>query len=432
MSSVCRVHDIQSGSITIGLDGEQALIQASGDWPLSPSQADFDMLHDIREKIKRLPITVHWKWIEGHQDDHVHHDDLDEWAQANILVDNVAKAFWNNLLQTRQTPTATALGDEGWSLYVSDQKIGRFNKQKLYNAIYEDTVMEYWAKKSQLHREAIREIDWDLCGAAFRKLTIPQQRRVTKHASGHFACGRMMKLWQFQDHEECPRCPEPREDAQHVLSCPAPSTNLVWERSMTKLQLWMESATTMPELQVALITRLRQWKGLTRHNPTWTTLHGLRHAVGNQDAIGWYNFLMGRISIEWKAVQQRYYDWLGKRNTGRKWAVALIQKIFEVSWDMWDHRNDVRLNTLTPAKARRILVLNSLVLDEYARGSTGMIARDQHWLAKPQATILAYDFERKEQWVESVQLARVRFYNRDDHEAAANRGQRALLEQWLA
>jgi hypothetical protein len=130
---------------------------------------------------------------------------------------------------------------------------------------------------------------------------------------------------------------------------------------MTKLQLWMESATTMPELQEALITRLRQWKGLTRHNPTWTTLHGLRHAVGNQDELGWYNFLMGRISIEWKAVQQRYYDWLGKRNTGRKWAVALIQKIFEVSWDMWDHRNEVRLNTITPAKARRIHVLNARV-----------------------------------------------------------------------
>jgi hypothetical protein len=140
---------------------------------------------------------------------------------------------------------------------------------------------------------------------------------------------------------------------------------------------------------------------------------------------------MGRISIEWKSVQQQYYDWLGKRNTGRKWAVALIQKVFEVSWDMWDHRNDVRLNTVTPAKARRLLVLNSLVLDEYARGSTGMITRDQHWFAKPSKTILAYDFERKEQWIESVQLARVRFHNRDDHEAATNRKQRELFEEWL-
>ena len=317
-------------------------------------------------------------------------------------------------------------------MYVAGEKVGRFQKRKLYDAISEERVMEYWAKKSNLHREAIRRIDWKLCGEAFSKLTIPKQRRVTKHASGLMACGRMMKLWGFQDHEECPRCPEPREVAQHVLSCPAPSTPLIWEKSMSNLRMWMESTNTMPELQDAIITRLRQWKGLTRKNPTWPTLHGLRIAVAHQDELGWYNFLMGRISIEWKAVQQRYYEWLGKRNTGKKWAVALIQKVFSVSWDMWDHRNDVRVNTVTPAKARRILVLNQLILDEYERGSMGMIARDQHWLIKPTGTILAYDFERKEQWVESVQLARIRFHNRDDHEAATNRQQRTLLAAWLA
>ena len=413
------------------MDGDQALIQASGDWPLSPSQADFDMLHDIREKIRRLPITIHWKWIEGHQDDHAQYSDLDEWAQANILVDNVAKAYWNHLCATNQTSGAARLGDEGWSLSVADGKIGWFDKRKLYNAIYEEDVMTYWAKKANLHREAIRGIDWELCGEAFTKLTIPKQRRVTKQATGLMSCGRMMKLWDFQDHSECPRCPEINETAQHILSCPAPTTTLVWERSMMSLQLSMETTNTMPELREAIITQLRQWKGLTTQNPSWTTTHGLRHAVGHQDSLGWYNFLLGRISIEWQSVQHKYFEWLGKRNTGRKWAVALIQKVFQVSWDMWDHRNKVRLNTVTPAKARRILVLDMLIRDEYDRGSAGMISRDQHWLVKPVNNIIAYDFERKEQWVESVQLARVRFLHRDEHEAAASRKQRELIEAWL-
>ena len=142
---------------------------------------------------------------------------------------------------------------------------------KLYNAIYEESVMDFWAKKSNLHREAIRRIDWVLCGEAFRKLSIPRQRRVTKQASGLMACGRMMKLWGLQDHEECPRCPEPREVAQHVLDCPVPSTTIIWDLSMTKLRHWMETKHTMPELQEAIITWLRQWKGLTTQNPSWTT-----------------------------------------------------------------------------------------------------------------------------------------------------------------
>ncbi len=124
----------------------------------------------------------------------------------------------------------------------------------------------------------------------------------------------------------------------------------IWNTSLVKLQTWMESTNTMPALQAAILMRLRQWKGETTDNPQWTTRYGLREAIRCQDKLGWYNFLMGCISLHWKAVQQRYYEWLGNRNTGKKWATALIQKVWDVSWDMWDHRNDVRLNTITPAK----------------------------------------------------------------------------------
>jgi hypothetical protein len=141
---------------------------------------------------------------------------------------------------------------------------------------------------------------------------------------------------------------------------------------------------------------------------------------------------MGRVSLQWKAVQQRYYEWLGRRNTGKKWATVLIQKVWEVSWDMWDHRNDVRLKTITPAKKRRILALNLLVANEYERGREGLRTKDQHWLSKPLEHILQYDLNRKEQWAESVQLARVRFGNQAAHEAAMNRRQRELLNTWLA
>jgi hypothetical protein len=64
---------------------------------------------------------------------------------------------------------------------------------------------------------------------------------------------------------------------------------------------------------------------------------------------------------------------------------------------------------IIPQEARHILVLNALILDEYARGSIGMIEKDQHWLVKPTDTILAYDFERKEQWVDTLQLLQSSF-----------------------
>ena len=56
-----------SGSITIALDGESALDEARGDWPLQIHQPHFDLLQVIRVLVKRLPITVKWKWVRGHQ-----------------------------------------------------------------------------------------------------------------------------------------------------------------------------------------------------------------------------------------------------------------------------------------------------------------------------------------------------------------------------
>jgi hypothetical protein len=103
--AICMVHDIHTGLITIGLDGKQAMIAASEDWPLSPARPVYDLLTDIGAKVRGLPIKIHWKWIKGHQDDGPSHASLDEWAQANVYMDSMAKAYWNYLNDTGHCPS---------------------------------------------------------------------------------------------------------------------------------------------------------------------------------------------------------------------------------------------------------------------------------------------------------------------------------------
>jgi hypothetical protein len=64
-----KYYHIESGSVTIALDGLLALQQCAGDWPLSIDQPCFDVLQDVRGRLKALPITVDFRWVEGHQDD---------------------------------------------------------------------------------------------------------------------------------------------------------------------------------------------------------------------------------------------------------------------------------------------------------------------------------------------------------------------------
>jgi hypothetical protein len=118
-------------------------------------------------------------------------------------------------------------------------------------------------------------------------------------------------------------------------------------------------------------------------------------------------------------VQQQYYVWLKCRNTGKAWVKALIQKVWEITWDMWDHRNKVQTKSLSPTSRRIIEALNAQIWDEFSQGTQGLGYRDYHWLAKPIAHVLSYDKEHKSQWLASINLARERFVNRQESTASS-------------
>ena len=137
------------------------------------------------------------------------------------------------------------------------------------------------------------------------------------------------------------------------------------------------------------------------------------------------------ITIRWRDVQQRYFESLGKRNTGRRWIQSLIIKSWEVSWNMWEHRNGVLHNTVTPAQLREIALLNLQVEEEFQTGTRNLSTRDFHWFSKPRTVILQYDQHLKSQWLASVELARERYANRHELATASVRQQRRFMTNWL-
>ncbi len=137
---------------------------------------------------------------------------------------------------------------------------------------------------------------------------------------------------------------------------------------------------------------------------------------------------MGRPSNRWRDVQHRYYEWLNRRNTGKAWLQAVIKKVWEVSWDMWDHRNQVRLGTITLAMCREADIINAQITQQFEEGLVGLDHQDHHWLSMSLAHVLGYDKEHKSQWLESIKLARVRFTDRHKFEDSSIRRQRELME----
>ena len=85
----------------------------------------------------------------------------------------------------------------------------------------------------------------------------------------------------------------------------------------------------------------------------------------NQDKMGWDAAFEGNFSTAWIEVQQRYYEFVGSRRTGRRWLISLIKKFWEIAWDLWKDRN--RVNALQK-EARLHSKLEDRVSQEYWHG----------------------------------------------------------------
>jgi hypothetical protein len=104
----------------------------------------------------------------------------------------------------------------------------------------------------------ISNIDWELVGKAFPNLTTAKKWRVMEHAACHFVCGKMMQIWQFQDHAECPHCSEQQEDPPHILNFAAPLAALHWKKALTVLEVWMTANHAIPDLHRVFLKCLEE------------------------------------------------------------------------------------------------------------------------------------------------------------------------------
>ena len=46
------------------------------------------------------------------------------------------------------------------------------------------------------------------------------------------------------------------------------------------------------------------------------------------------------LTMSWAETQQKYNEWLvGCQNPGLRWTIAIIKKLRDIAWDVWEHRN---------------------------------------------------------------------------------------------
>ncbi len=394
LKRICHDYAITEGHLTIGLDGSQALKDASEvTWHPPASKAHYDLIRQIRSRLHSLPLRISWRWVEGHQDDKSHK--LDAWAKANVMADALAQGFRRHLQRHGQDvpPEVYILPAH---VQFRQQPLTSINESQLYEAIQGPDMILYWQRKRNIPPTS--QVAWECSGEALRKLPFHKLRRTVKQATGIKGVGAMLAKWYPGTDSSCPRCEALVEDAVHVVACPDERAEKVWAAALDDLDIWMQDNQTAPSIRQAILEGLRSWKEGRADHPSIP-------AARAQSRIGWYNLLIGFASPHWGDTQELYFRQTQVVKTGKEWLTALIRKLWETAWDMWEHRNGIK-HSPDFATEESLWDLQDNIRYYFELGAHVLPAMDRHHLSSTTVhQVLRQSIADQRRWLATVKAA---------------------------
>lgn len=112
--------------------------------------------------------------------------------------------------------------------------------------------------------------------------------------------------------------------------------------------------------------------------PQWTPL--TQSILCAQKDIGWDLFLDGCLSHIWEETLNLYLKSLDFKTTSLWWTSTLIRKLWDTSWDMWEHHN-TSLHGKTPdTKLLGLDIIDEHIRNEHLKGIDPLMTLDKKTL----------------------------------------------------
>jgi hypothetical protein len=154
----------------------------------------------------------------------------------------------------------------------------------------------------------------------------PLFRWVSKHVSGNCAVGKTMKRWGYWESDNCPCCQTPTKTSRHVVTCTNDRIKVTRQAQLHAFRGKLQSMETHEDIERCFMHALSDPSHLFATHAT----PFIAQAVESQDKIGWFNFLEGRIAVEWRQLQDQHYRNTGSSHHGKRWAMYVIQELLGV------------------------------------------------------------------------------------------------------
>jgi hypothetical protein len=141
--------------------------------------------------------------------------------------------------------------------------------------------------------------------------------------------------------------------------------------------------------------------------------------------IGWRRFFEGWIAHDWMVAQQAYYSSIKSHRSGKRWTISLITKLWDITWDLWEHRNGILHDRCNVVTEREEWVLNREVSDAFNKLQSALLPiNDRHIISLRLACLLKKPKLYKEVWLSNASTI---IGNRSNHSSQQNDPRGSLL-----
>ena len=399
---------------TVVCDNKGALQRCPADreW-MKTTAKHFDLVSILSATWETSLCKVKTKHVYGHQDNK-YCGPLPLLESLNVRMDILAKEATTSLPVPPPVPFSHQASQyhpqKGYGRVTVQGDMVTSKLQKgLYNKILAKKALTYLADKCEVDDHIFStHVYWDAIQPARREATVPIQIFMSKWVCGQTATGVVMVKRKQRISSECPRCGEDGEHLLHILTCKEQSASDLFDSLLDTLEGWLTDVHTNPLLTTFLIDGLRSWQNdprgmelvLTNLEPS------VQYALQSQLQIGWYALLCGYITKHFESIQTVYYQQLGKRNSGRRWAIRLIGKLWQITHSMWCHRNEA-LHESPIINARHGLEqLHTAVRAELQQGLDQLAPVFQGYFRDNAETLLAKPAYFIKRWFLVIRIAR--------------------------
>jgi hypothetical protein len=226
---------------------------------------------------------------------------------------------------------------------------------------------------------------------------------------GHKTCKWVLLRWKngssnwSTNSDQCPRCEE-IETSEHVWVCKNHETDKLWDNKMAELRNVLNQSGTAQSMINAIIDGLQGWRNGVDH--VYNSHTNVGFARDLQNRMGWKHFFEGRPHKAWRENYTLLQQQSVRGNPGRRWIGALVKKLQDIAWDLWEQRNGILHNKdigyaaqLADIKIRQLLwqpqiyriqSIRQLVTHDAEEICTWGLQQKQQWVLRVEAALQHY------------------------------------------